>query len=494
MSTANSDQAISGLGRDPRFQEANLERGFYNIIDGQKVSSAKTLTVINPSNGKPLAAVPDIDRSGLDRAVAAARKALGTWSATPFAERRRMLTMVLSEIAKHTEELSVLLTAEQGQPLAGARIGFERFSKEFGSAILQSELREEEKQTESMGRVVIRYVPLGVVCAISPWNVPFLLSFCKVLPALLAGNTVVLKPSPFTPLTVLRTADYIHRLLPPGVFNAISGGDDLGPWMTAHPGFDKIDFTGSTQTGKRVLQSAAAGVKRVTLELGGNDPGIVLPDAHPEKIAEPLFQSMFRHNGQACMALKRLYVHDAVYAKLTKALTACAAKLKTADGFDPDSSFGPVQNRPQYERLLATWKQIEESGSAILFQGKVPPGSEGFYFPITMIDNPPDNAPFVSEEVFGPIRSILRYTDVEDAIRRANNTPYGLGASVWGEDSVMLQHVAQQLNAGTVWINQHSALRGDIPFGGHKSSGLGVQFGNQGLASYCDIQVVATKG
>ena len=273
----------------------------------------------------------------------------------------------------------------------------------------------------------------------------------------------------------------------------ISGGDELGPWMTAHAGFDKIDFTGSTQTGKRVLESAADGLKRVTLELGGNDAAIVLKDADPQKIAKALFESMFRHNGQACMSIKRLYVHDAIYSKLTKELVAYAGQSKTGDGFDPDTSFGPVQNRLQYERLQVTWKQILETGSSILFQGKVPQGTGGFYFPITLIDNPTDDAPFVSEEVFGPIRSILKYTDLEDAIRRANNTRYGLGASVWGEDLGTLHHVAQQLKAGTVWVNQHAVIQGDIPFGGHKWSGLGVQFGHQGLEGFCNTQVIAIK-
>jgi acyl-CoA reductase-like NAD-dependent aldehyde dehydrogenase len=355
------------------------------------------------------------------------------------------------------------------------------------------ELPEEESDVEGVGHVVKRYVPLGVVCAISPWNLPVLLSFVKVLPALLTGNTVVLKPSPFTPLTVLRIAEYVRELLPPGVLNVITGGADLGPWMTSHTGFSKIAFTGSTQTGKRILESAASTLKHVTLELGGNDAGIVLSDADPEKIAEALFWSMFLVNGQGCITLKRLYVHEDVYSALGTALIAYARRIKTGDGFAPDSALGPIQNRVQFERLQSTLKAIENSGAKILYQGQIPKGSKGFFVPVTILDNPPDDAQFVKEEVFGPIRSMLKYKDVEEAIRRANASPYGLGASVWGRDPKQLGTVARKLEAGTVWINQHLNLHPTLPFNGFKESGFGVEFGREGLEAFCNIQIIARR-
>jgi acyl-CoA reductase-like NAD-dependent aldehyde dehydrogenase len=483
----------STLNAGQNLQKANLEGGFYNIINGKRVLLSGKLAVINPANGTELATVPDIDRDGLASAVAAARAAFPAWSATPYNQRRRQLAAVLEELEKHTEELCALFTAEQGRPLEGARWEIDWVLKRLGPALLKLQLPDEEHDSNQIGHVTVRYVPLGVVCAISPWNLPFLLSFTKVLPALLSGNTVVLKPSPFTPLTVLRTADYIRELLPAGVLNVITGGDDLGPWMTAHPGFDKIDFTGSTQTGKRVFESAAATLKHLTLELGGNDPGIVLPDADPKEIAQALFWSMFLFNGQGCITLKRLYVHEDIYDQLTKALVSVAQQVKTGDGFDPESGLGPVQNRLQYDRLQAVWKEIEQSGARILFKGAIPQASKGFFFPVTMVDNPPDHASFVAKEVFGPIRSILKYKNLDEAVQRANDTPYGLGASVWGKDPRTLRSVARRLNAGTVWINQHLAVSPEFPFGGHKESGIGVQQGLEGLRSYCNIQVIAER-
>jgi len=263
--------------------------------------------------------------------------------------------------------------------------------------------------------------------------------------------------------------------------------------MTAHPGFDKIDFTGSTETGKKVVESGAATLKRITLELGGNDPGIVLPDANVASIAEPIFQSMFRHNGQVCMSLKRLYVHDSIYEEMTGALISIAKKQKSGSGFDPATTLGPIQNEAQYNRSVSIGKQIEESGVNVLFRGSVPQEERGFYFPVTLLDNPPDDAPFVTQEIFGPIRSIMRYSDVDEAIRKANNTLYGLGASAWGKDAKLLNDVSRRLRAGTVWINQHSNVSAEIPFCGHQHSGMGNQFGHQGLESYCNIQVIAQK-
>jgi acyl-CoA reductase-like NAD-dependent aldehyde dehydrogenase len=478
---------------DTNLRLANLERGFFNVINGDNTSVGGKLPVINPADGRQLAVVPDITKAGLDDAVAAARAAFPGWAATSLSDRRAALAAALEEIEAHTEELSALLTLEQGRPLAGSRWEIGGLTCLFGPTFLGMDLPETTSESPVMGKTVTRYLPLGVVCAISPWNVPVLLSFTKVIPALLTGNTVVLKPSPFTPLTVLRICDYIRGVLPPGVFNVVTGGDNLGPWMTSHPGFDKIVFTGSTTTGRRILGSAASNLKNVTLELGGNDAGIVLPDANPEAIAEALFWSMFFLNGHVCMGLKRLYIHEDLYSPIAAALAAYASNIKTGDGFDATSALGPVQNRLQYDRLLATWKEIEQSGAKIVFQGEIPKDSAGFFFPVTIVDNPLDDATFVLNEVFGPIRSIMKYSDLDEAIRRANDTPYGLGASVWGEDPELLRSTAERMNAGTVWINQHAVVAPDVPFCGHKESGLGVQFGLQGLQSYCNVQVIAEK-
>jgi len=479
--------------KETKLASAKLGYGFYNIIAGQRLAAVRKLSVINPATGKELATVPDIDRDALERAISAAREAFPTWSSTPYRARKTVLMEMVHVIEQHMEELSALLTSEHGHPAASAKWEIEWLTKLYGPALHQMDLPDEESEMEQVGHVVKRYLPLGVVCAISPWNLPVLLSFVKVLPALLTGNTVVLKPSPFTPLTVLRIADYVNKLLPPGVLNVVTGGADLGRWMTSHPAFDKISFTGSTRIGKEILKSAAATLKHVTLELGGNDAGIVLPDAQPEKIAEALFWSMYLLNGQACVGLKRLYVHEDLYADLAGTLIAYARQIKTGDGFESESALGPIQNRAQYDRLRSTLAEIEKSGTGILYRGEIPQGTNGFFFPVILLDNPPDDAPFVREEAFGPIRSLLKYKDVDEAIDRANNSSYGLGASVWGQDAEKADAVARRLQAGTVWINQHANLHPNLPFNGFKDSGLGVEFGREGLEAFCKIQIVARK-
>lgn len=473
--------------------QAWLVKGFYNVIDGAKTSADETLSVTNPSTGEELATVPDIGQDLLDNAVNAARKAFPGWSALPFSERKIILSSALRTIAEHVEELSVLLTAEQGRPLAQARWEIDLLTKAYGPAVMQMDIPEIEQEVSDIGHIFKRYTPIGVVGAISPWNLPVLLSFAKAIPALLAGNTVVLKPSPFTPLTVLRISDYIRELLPPGVLNTVTGGDELGPRITSHPGIDHISFTGSVDTGKRVLASASATLKQVSLELGGNDPGIVLADADPDAIAQDLFNSMFLLSGQGCICLKRLYIHENIYSAVTDALVAIARSARVGNGLDPDTVLGPVQNHLQYQRLQSAWEEIKKSGATILFRGEVPANEGGFFFPVTLLANPPEDASFVANEIFGPIRSVFAYKTVDEAIRRANDTSYGLGASVWGKNSDELKRVARQLEAGTVWINQHAIRNPFVPATAYKNSGIGVEFGEEGLREFCHIQVIATK-
>jgi acyl-CoA reductase-like NAD-dependent aldehyde dehydrogenase len=472
---------------------AKLGDGFYNIIGGKRLAATRHLSVINPATGKALAAVPDIDAATLDDAVDAARKAFPEWRALPLARRKQILSEVLLEITRHAEELIVLLTAEQGRPLSWARWEINLLTNLYGPGFLKMDLPQIVQHVADIGDVFKRYTPRGVVGAITPWNAPVLLSFIKALPAMLAGNTVILKPSPFTPLTVLRIADYTRELLPPGVLNTVTGGDELGPCMTSHSGIDHITFTGSTATGKRVLASASATLKHVDLELGGNDPGIVLADADPHAIARDLFESMFLLNGQGCICLKRLYIDENIYPAVTEALVTIARSAKVGNGLDPDIALGPIQNQLQYQRLQSSWEEIKKSGTKILFRGDVPANETGFFFPVTLLDNPSEDASFVVQEIFGPIRFVFKYKTVDDAIRRANNTSYGLGASVWGKRSDELQRVASQLEAGTVWINQHSIRNPFVPASAYKNSGIGVELGEEGLKEFCNVQVIAAK-
>jgi len=479
--------------RETKLKSARLEAGFYNIIDGQRAVAATQLLVINPATGEQLATVPNIAVSSLDDAVAAARKALPSWSALSLERRKKAVSRVLAEIDSHVEELSTLVTAEQGRPLSQARWEIELLTKHYGPAVTQMDIPEFQEKVKDIGQVWKRFTPIGVVGTISPWNLPVLLSLAKALAAMVAGNTVVLKPSPFTPLTVLRISDYVRELLPAGVLNTVTGGDELGPWMTAHPGIDCVSFTGSVDTGKRVLASASATLKRVSLELGGNDPAIVLADADPTAIAQDLFTSMFLLSGQGCICVKRLYIHESIYPAVTDALVALARSAKVGNGLDSETVLGPIQNHLQFERLNSAWEEIQRSKVPLLFRGDVPREGKGFFFPITILANPPEDTSFVTQEIFGPIRSVFKYKTLDEAIRRANNTSYGLGASVWGRNPIELEQVARQLEAGTVWINQHAVRNAFVPATALKNSGIGVEFGQEGLLEYCHIQVIAAK-
>src|ERR1700730_7096316 len=493
----NSNAAYLSIphpNREQALRKARLTAGFPNIVNGQRIDFSRRIKIFDPVTGEELASVSETQKDGLDRAVEAAKAAFPAWSRKTWNERRRVVRNAMEELKAHTDELCTILTAENGRPYSMAQFEIKWILETYVPALLQMELPDSTWNETSVGQVTKRYVPLGVVAAITPWNLPFWLSFTKVLPALLTGNTVVLKPAVFTPLTVLRAADYIRQILPPGVLNVISGGDDLGPWMTSHPDFQKVTFTGSSETGRKVFASAAPTLKHLTLELGGNDPGIVLPDADPQAIAESLFRSMFAVCGQGCVTLKRLFVHESNYQALTEALISCAQHQKLGDGFDPETTLGPIQNRPQFARMQTTWEEIQKAKTPILYQGEVPSEGAGLFFPVTLLDNALSEAAYVIREIFGPLRAVINYRDLNEAVRLANGTPYGLGASVWGTDPEALDAVARRLDAGMIWINQHLNLHPNIPFSGHKNSGSGIEFGEDGLKEFCIVQVIANRG
>src|SRR6201987_873753 len=485
--------SIPHPNRKQALKRARLTAGFPNIVNGQRIDSSRRIRVSDPVTGEELTSVADTQKDGLDQAIQAAKAAFPHWSSKTWNKRRNVLARAISELKAHSEELCTILTAENGRPYRMAEFEITWILETYAPTLLQMELPDSNWNETGVGQITKRYVPLGVVAAISPWNLPFWLSFTKVLPAMLTGNTVVLKPAVFTPLTVLRAADYIRQILPPGVLNVISGGDDLGPWMTSHPDFQKVSFTGSSETGRKVFTSAAATLKHLTLELGGNDAGIVLPDADPQAIVQYLFQSMFLLSGQGCVTLKRLFVHENMYEALTKALISCPKRQKLGDGFDPETTLGPIQNRPQFARMQTTWKEIQAAKTPILYQGKPPSEGVGLFFPVTLLDNPPADAAYVIRENFGPLRAVIKYKNLDEAVRLANGTPYGLGASVWGTDPELLDAVARRLDAGMVWINQHLNLHPNNPISGHKNSGIGIEFGEDGLKEFCNVQVIANN-
>jgi acyl-CoA reductase-like NAD-dependent aldehyde dehydrogenase len=341
-------------------------------------------------------------------------------------------------------------------------------------------------------RVETRRVPLGVVGGITPWNFPILLAIWKIAPALVAGNTMVLKPSPYTPLCTLKLGELLRDILPAGVLNIVSGGNDLGAWITAHPGIAKISFTGSTATGRKIMESASGNLKRVTLELGGNDPAIVLPDVDPKTLAPELFWAAFQNSAQFCVAAKRLYIHADVYDELRDELVAFAKTVKVGDGSQQGTDLGPIQNRMQYEKLKDLLEDARRSGLEALIGGEVADGP-GFFVPVTIFDNPPDDARVVRDEAFGPVLPLLKFYDVEDVIARANDTEYGLAASIWSNDAERAKTIASRLEAGTVWINEIHSFSPHIAFGGHKQSGVGIENSIEGLAEYSNAQTIVTR-
>lgn len=460
-------------------------------IGGDRVSGGGTFDVVNPATEVVIARVPDATREQLDTAVAAARAAFPGWASTPIAERRAALNKLGDAILANLDGFKRLLTTEQGKPHADAEMeigGAGMWLK--GAATLDLPVTVNEDSEERYSET--RHVPIGVVGAIAPWNFPLLLAMFKVGPALLAGNTMVLKPSPFTPLTTLKFGELAAEILPPGVLNIITGGDQLGPWMTEHPGIDKVSFTGSTATGRRVMQSASASLKRVTLELGGNDPAIVMPDVDVEKVAEELFWAAFRNNGQICIATKRMYVHEDVYEPLKAAIVAYAKTVKVGDGAEQGTQIGPLNNKLQYDRVLDLIQDARDRGYDFLIGGEktdVP----GYFIPVTIIDNPPEDSRIVQEEQFGPVLPLLKFDDTDEVVARANATHYGLGGSVWGTDEDKALAIAERIASGTVWINETQYLTPLAAFGGMKQSGVGVEGGVEGLLEYTNAQTIVRR-
>jgi acyl-CoA reductase-like NAD-dependent aldehyde dehydrogenase len=463
-----------------------FDADFTMTIGGQAVAGAADFPVLNPANEQEIGRAPDCSREQLDQAVAAARKAFPAWAATPYEKRREAVLAIGGVLQANLDPLMRLLTKEQGKPHADAMgdVGGGAF---WCQATASLELPETVVEDSAERKGVTRHVPIGVVGAIAPWNFPIILACFKLAPALLAGNTVVLKPSPFTPLTTLKLGELLRGVLPDGVLNVISGGDELGPWMTSHPGIDKISFTGSSATGKKVMASAAATLKRVTLELGGNDPAIVLPDVDPAAVAEQLFWAAFRNTGQICIATKRMYVHKDVYEPIRDALVEYAKTVKVGDGSEQGTQLGPIQNRLQYQRVLELIEDAKAQGYKFLVGGERSE-APGYFIPVTIIDNPPEDSRIVREEQFGPVLPLIKFDDIDEVVGRANDTEYGLGASVWSADEERAMDIAGRLQAGTVWINETQHLSPLGAFGGHKTSGLGVEGALEGLLEYTNAQ------
>lgn len=456
-------------------------------INGRKTTAPKTFDVVNPATGEVHAAAPDCAPEQLDEAMAAASAAYPAWKGD-LEVRRKALDAAGELLTAHAGELASILTAEQGKPLKSATIevyGAAMWLKYFANLDLPREVIQDDDR--AFVEVVRR--PLGVVAAITPWNFPLALASWKIGPALLAGNTLVLKPSPFTPLSSLRMGELFQEVLPAGVFNVISGLDPLGAGMTAHNVPRKISFTGSVATGRRVASAAAPGLKRVTLELGGNDPAILLDDVDPATVADSLFDAAFQNNGQVCSAIKRVYAPQALYDDVVEALADRARAAKVGNGADQGVELGPINNRRQFDRVSGLVADALHGGAKAAAGGK-PIEGPGYFYEPTILAGLSDGTRIVDEEQFGPALPVVAYTDLDDAVERANATHFGLSGSVWSADSERAAEVAARLDCGTAWANTHLALAPHQPFSGTKSSGIGVENGPWGLHGCTDLQVL----
>ena len=465
---------------------------YKNLIDGEMVDNGEWLEVLNPANEQVVGRVPACGKDELDRAVAAARRAFKDWKKTSREERQKVVQGIAAAIKENADELFRLLTSEQGKPHAQAQ---QEIYGAAGLAAAQSTLTLDDvvNQDDDTRLSRTRRVPVGVVGGIVPWNFPVMMAIQKIVPALVAGCTIVLKPSPFTPLTTLRIAELIKDVVPAGTVNIITGEDSLGPMITEHPDIDKITFTGSTATGKKIMEGASGDLKRITLELGGNDASIVLPDADVEKVAEQLFWSSFSNAGQVCIAAKRVYIHKDIYDDLSKAIAEYAKTVVVGDGSQQGTGVGPIQNKKQYERVLELIQDAKDNGYKFLTGGDKDPSGTGYYVPITILDNPPEDARIVAEEQFGPVMPLLKFDSIDEVIERANNSEYGLAGAVWTKDTDKGVEIAEQLETGTVWINEFMHLSPFSPFGGHKQSGFGAEYGVDGLKEFTYPQVITVK-
>jgi acyl-CoA reductase-like NAD-dependent aldehyde dehydrogenase len=462
-------------------------RTFKSLIDGKLVPGAAVFDVINPATEEVLAQAPQADRAQLYEAIAAAKAAFPAWAAKPVSERGALLVALADALEARKDEFARLLTLEQGKPLPDAY-----WETNFSVAVLRYHatlnladviIREDDTQ-----KIILQRVPLGVVAAIVPWNFPLLLLVIKVAPALLAGDTLVAKPAATTPLTALRLGEICAEILPAGVCNVIVAEGDLGEALSRHPDVAKVSFTGSTATGKKVMAGAAGTLKRLTLELGGNDAAIVLDDVDPVEVAPKLLVAATMNAGQLCLGAKRLYVHESQYDQFCEELGRLARALVVDDGLKPGTDMGPLQNKAQFERVKGYLEDARQNGRIVAGGGV--PDRNGYFIEPTIVRDIPDHARLVTEEQFGPVVPVLRYSDIEEVIARANDSDYGLGGTIWAKDLDRALRVAARIESGIVWINRFLSMAPDIPYGGFKQSGIGLELGREGLAAYSQSKII----
>lgn len=460
---------------------------FPMLIGGKLVDGDKALDVINPATEEKFATVARASEKQAAQAIAAAKGAFASWSKTPIAERQKIVIKIADAVRDNAAELASILTAEQGKPLPesqGEVAWTEGYLRHYATLTLESKV----VQDDAAARVEMHRKPLGVVVGIVAWNFPLLLAAWKIGPALVAGNTVILKPAPTTPAATLKFGAIIKDIVPPGVVNIIADENDLGALLTSHPDVAKVSFTGSTDTGRKIMKSGADTLKRLTLELGGNDVAIVLDDVNVKDVAPKIFDAAMLNCGQVCMAAKRIYVQDGIYDEMATALASIAKDVVVDDGAKQGTRVGPLQNRMQFEKVKGMIDSARKEGATVV--GGDSGGRRGFFISPAIVTNVKEGNRVVDEEQFGPVIPLIRFKSDDEIVARANATQYGLGGSVWSSNFDRARKIAEDIDAGTVWINQHITIGPHIPMAGSKQSGLGVEQGLEGLAEFTQVRVL----
>jgi acyl-CoA reductase-like NAD-dependent aldehyde dehydrogenase len=458
------------------------------LINGKLIDGAATIGVEDPATGEVFEQCPRADEAQLMQAVAAAKAAFPAWARRKYSDRGALLARLADVLEQNADEMARLITREQGKPIAQAHmeVGISIALLRFSST---QDLPNKTLRDTDTEHVIETRSPLGVVAAIAPWNFPLLMIMLKLAPALLTGNTVVAKPAPTTPFSTLYFGELASKILPAGVLNVITDDNDLGAKLSVHPDIAKVSFTGSTRTGINVLQNAASTLKRVTLELGGNDAAIVLDDVDVDEVAAKIFNAAMTNSGQVCLAAKRIYAARAIYEPLCSALARLADEAVVGNGMDSKTQFGPLQNRRQYERVKGLIADAKSHGKVIA-GGEIPDGP-GYFIRPTIVRDLPDDSRLVREEQFGPVVPVLVYDDIEELIERVNDSEYGLGGTIWAKDVQRAFAIAERVDTGTMWINCHMNVSFDVPLGGAKHSGIGVQLGREGMEEFTQLKIIS---